>query len=120
MTEDAGLDAARASFREHCLASDETSSNGDIEAADRHVDQIFAIASQYGEAGRASELLSPLLDDPSPGVRYAAAGHLMRLARNDDDRERGRHVLEDLRDHGKGMAALDARIFLDRWHEQHQ
>lgn len=120
MTGDPGLAADRASFREHCIASHETSLNGDIETADRHVDQLAAIAQRYGEAGRAGELLSPLLDDPSPRVRYAAGGHLMRQAANDDDRDRGLHVLEDLRDHDESLVGLDARLALDYWRRQHQ
>jgi hypothetical protein len=47
--------------------------------ADSQWDESTRIAQRWAASGRACELLTPLLDDPSTAVRYSAASCLTRL-----------------------------------------
>lgn len=114
MTDNPQIAADQQRLRELTEAHIAATHAGDIAATKAHVAEGMAIIDRWAERGQAVDLLAGLLHDPSPSLRYAAAGNLLRLG----EHEQALPVLEDLRDHDEGAAGLDAGLLLQHWRRQ--
>ena len=87
---------------------------GDADAANLQTAAGDVIVATWRGAGRLGELLGPLLQDPSPEVRYAAASHLLGTELS----VRATSVLEALQSDPEGLVAPTARLRLMTWRSQ--
>lgn len=111
MTSTDPLAADREAFREHANASGEQIKHGNSDAANDHTEQGDAIVTRCANQDQVHELLLPLLEDPSPDVRFAAAAHLL----NHGAADRALPVLEALDRNREGSSGLAARLLVRRW-----
>jgi len=85
----------------------------DSRRATAQTEEGDGIVETWSAGGRVVELLAPLLTDPSPAVRYAAAAHLLHRGSAD----LAVPVLEDLERDPKGLVAPTATLLLAQWRQ---
>jgi len=102
------IDDARAQFRESAVKFWAALREADSDLANSQTAHGDLIVETWAGAGRAGELLEPLLRDDSEEVRYAAAAHLLRLGQTD----KAVSILESLSANPHGLVAPTARLLL--------
>lgn len=117
MTANSEPNGDRTAFRAHAIAFWAESRSGTAERANAHTDASDAIAQRWAEAGNAREILTSMLHDELPEVRFAAASYLLKI----HDDAAAIPVLEELARTGTsaGMIASGAKLLLMKHRSDH-
>jgi hypothetical protein len=104
-------------FRAHAIAFWAESRSGTAERANAHTETADTIVQQWTDAGKAREILTPMLQDDLIEIRFAAASYLLKGG----DTGAAIPVLEDLAQTktSVGMLASSARFLLMKHRSEH-